>query len=116
MLSGHIVGLALVLGVQFGSGPQRSGGDSMSGLIVGQVVDAGSGRPLAGALVAISGPPVRGAVPPPGVLTGNDGRFVFRGLPRGNYNLVAHKAGFAQGAHGRTRPAGPSVPLNLGDG
>lgn len=114
-LSGHIVGVALVLAVQVGSGPTQ-GGDSMSGLIVGQVVDADTGRPLAGALVAISGPPGPGAVPPPRILTGNDGRFVFRGLRRGTYNIIAHKAGFAQGAHGRTRPAGPSVPIGLADG
>ncbi len=55
--------------------PQRG-----TGLVVGQVVDAGSGRPVAGAIV-ILGPPTSAA---PRVLTGGDGRFVFRDLRRGD--------------------------------
>jgi hypothetical protein len=95
--------------------PAPRGGDSLSGLIVGQVVDADGGRPLAGAVAALGGPP--GArVPHPRVLTGPDGYFVFRGLRRGSYTITAVKGGFADGAHGRTRPAGPSVPVLLADG
>ena len=112
--SSRALTLAALFAAQIAGGPPR--GDSMSGLIVGQVVDGESGRPLLGAVVAIGGPPGRRGVSPPRVLTGSDGRFVFRGLRRGNYTLTAFKAGFADGAHGRTRPAGPSVPLSLDDG
>ena len=86
--------------------PQRG-----TGLVVGQVVDAGSGRPVAGAIV-ILGPPTSAA---PRVLTGGDGRFVFRDLRRGEYPITATKPGFADGAHGRTRAGGPAVPLSLNE-
>jgi len=113
-LSGHPFALAIVLGLQVGV-PQR-GGDSMSGLIVGQVVDADSGRPIAGAVVSLAGPPGARVGPIPRVLTGSSGHFVFRALRRGSYSITAFKAGFTTGAHGRTRPAGPAVPLPLADG
>jgi hypothetical protein len=114
VLSGHTFALAILLLVQLPGPAQR--GDSMSAMIVGQVVDGESGRPLAGALVAVTGPPAADGGPVPRILTGSDGRFVFRGLRRGSYNLGALKSGFSDGAYGRTRPAGPSVPLTLADG
>jgi protocatechuate 3,4-dioxygenase beta subunit len=114
-LSGHLFGLAVVVALQFGP-TSRQAADSMSGLIVGQVVDGQSGRPVPGALVGLGGPPVSRAMPLPRILTGDDGRFVFRGLRRGNYVITAHKAGFAEGAYGRTRPAGPTASLPLADG
>ena len=84
--------------------PPRAGS-----LVVGQVIDAASGRPVAGAIVAID----RNL---PRVLTGNDGRFVFRDLRRGEYTIVAAKPGFADGAYGRTRAGGPSQALTLNQG
>ena len=111
--SAHTLGAALLLALQFGVAGQR--GDSISGLIVGQVVDGESGRPVGGALVAMSGPGMpSGSLPR--ILTGGDGRFVFRGLRRGNFNILVQKPGYAEGAHGRTRPAGPALPLTLADG
>jgi len=50
------------------------------------------------------------------VLTGTDGRFLFREMPPGNYNITSLKPGFVDGAHGRTRPGGPSSTLSLNDG
>ena len=50
---------------------------------------------------------------PPRVLTGTDGRFVFRDLPRGSFSITATKAGYAEGAHGRRRPDGPSQQVTL---
>src|SRR5262245_56987201 len=95
-------------------------------LILGQVVDAGSGRPVAGAIVGIQGflppPPVvagrGGALPAPlpRALTDGDGRFLFRGVPRGSYGFYATKAGYVDGAYGRFRPNGPSQALDLADG
>jgi hypothetical protein len=90
-----------------------------TGMIVGQVIDAGSGRPAAGALVTISGPPTRqsgpAAIPTPRILTGSDGRFVFRGLPGGSYSITASKPGYADGAYGRTRPGGGASALTLSE-
>lgn len=90
--------------------------DSYGGLIVGQVIDAGTKRPVAGAVVALIGPQAPGRQPRSPVLTGTDGRFVFREMPRGNYNVTALKPGYVDGAHGRSRPGGPTAPLSMNDG
>src|SRR5688500_9881796 len=102
--------LLLLASVQPVPQPQRTG------LVVGQVVDAAGGRPVAGAIVGVSGPPAPSGQPWPRVLTGNDGRFVFRDLRRGDYTITAMKPGFAEGAYGRNRAGGPSVPLSLNEG
>ena len=101
-----------------------------TGIIVGRVIDPGTGKPVAGATVLINGGPSRTASPPapargtpaalpppppPRVLTDNEGRFAFRGLVRGNYTLNATKNGYAGGSYGRTRPDGPTRPLQLDD-
>ena len=109
-----VAGLLLTAVVQGSLPPSR--GDSSSGLVVGQVVDAESGRPISGAIVVLAGPSPAGGGPHPRILTGSDGRFVYRGLRRGAYHVYANRAGFVQGAYGRTRPGGPARPLSLADG
>ena len=94
-----------------------------TGLIVGQVVDAASGEPLADVVVS-SGrsnpPPTSG--PPPAVnvfqpvVTGADGRFVFRNLPAGAYPIRATLAGYVPGMVGQGRPGGPDRTVVLADG
>ncbi len=101
-----------------------------TGLIVGRVVDAATGRPVAGASVQLGGgvpsapaPVPAGGVrpgqtppaPPPRFMTDGEGRFAFRHLTRGNYNISAGKAGYAEGAYGRFRANGPSRPIQLVD-
>jgi len=80
-----------------------------TGLIVGQAVDAGSKRAISGALVTLSLP---GYVPAQ-VLADAEGRFVFRDLPAGRFNLNATRPGYADGAFGRTRPSGPTQGIEL---
>jgi hypothetical protein len=92
------------------------------GLIVGRVVDT-AGRPVAGAVVALSRrqpierfpPPVprTNATQPDRVLTGPDGFFVFRDLPLNSFTLTAAKPGYSDGAFGRRRPGGPAQELQL---
>ena len=110
-----------------------------TGTIVGQIVDADSGKPIPGAIVTIGGAAVPQAapaqgriqVPPTGgggpvtiggpgqnprVLSDGDGRFAFRSLPKGSYNFTAQKPGFVDGAYGRLRPGGSSQSVDLADG
>ena len=105
------LGFAFLLLSAFQNFPQPTRG---SGMVVGQVIDAGSGRPVAGAIVALGGPAMPTGLGPR-VLTGSDGRFVFRDLRRGEHTMTASKPGYADGAHGRYRAGGPSAPLNLNE-
>lgn len=97
---------------------------STSGLIVGQVIDALTGKPIRGAIVSISGGSVSSSprspqpppVPQPRIFTGADGYFVFRNLPKGSFSVSATKSGYVDGSYGSRRPAGPSQPIALGDG
>jgi hypothetical protein len=104
-----------------------------SALVVGQVIDAASGAPVAGAVVDISVAPSvvpeaapnqnprlaapSARVPPaPRVMTGADGRFVFRRLPKGTFVITAVKHAYLEGAFGRRRPGGASQTMVLVDG
>ena len=106
------------------------------GLILGRVVDADSGRGVAGALVTL-GPPALPAAPigellearPPAppfsptplagvrrTLTANDGRFLFRDLSKGRFSIYVTSPRHVAGAYGQVRPQGPAQPIELGDG
>ena len=100
------------------------------GSIVGRVVDAATGRPVPGALVTLNGatpPPTQLPAAPgqrptsmptpprPRFLTDSDGRFAFRYLVRGVYQLTASKPGYAEGGYGRTRPNGNTRSIQLRD-
>ncbi len=89
------------------------------GLIVGQVIDAITGKPLRDAIVTITGTSRVSrdeALTAPRILTTADGYFVFRDLPRGNFIVWATKQGYTDGVSGRRRPGGPSQPIALADG
>src|SRR5690349_14571259 len=86
------------------------------GVIAGQVVDGGSGRPIAAAVVSVSGGEMTvnpSPNQPPQALTGGDGRFVFGNLGAGAYLIRATKGGYADGAAGRRRPGGDSQPVEI---
>lgn len=83
-----------------------------SGVIFGQVTEADSNRPVAGAIVTLSIPGVQ----PIRVMADPQGRFGFRDLPRGNFSISTTRPGWLDGAYGRTRPAGPGLSLTLGEG
>src|SRR3954452_12321178 len=71
-----------------------------TGLIVGQVVDGVTGKGVAMAVVSLSG----GA----SVITTNDGHFVFRDLPAGDFYISAWKGGYATNDN-RRQPEGNST-------
>jgi hypothetical protein len=105
--------LALLTAVAIGSGPAQD-----DGVIAGQVVDGVSGKPMAAAVVSLTGSSLIGVPPasqPPRILTGADGRFIFRNLPPGVFSVVAAKGGYADGEPGRRRPGGSAPPLVISD-
>ena len=99
------------------------------GFILGRVVEAGSGRPVAGAIVTLqgTGPTAEAeamfqagligvdgqASANPQVIADSDGRFVFRQLAPGSYGLAGRAGGFAPGSYGQRRPNGPSRRITL---
>jgi hypothetical protein len=58
------------------------------GRVRGRVVDAASGVPIAGAVVAVSGQQR--------TVTGRDGSYTLNGLPPGSYQVSISKVGFAE--------------------
>jgi carboxypeptidase family protein len=77
-----------------------------TGLIVGQVIEAGSNRPVPEAIVSLSGtgpaidPRDRGRR----VMADSEGRFFFGELSAGTYSLRAQKAGYPQSFYGSRQP------------
>jgi len=133
----------------FGQNPQSAAQTPKatgSGLIVGRVVDADAGTPIAGAVVTVTLPATaasRGTGSGIGaldssaliqiaqsgefvgggrgqqvvqMLTNSDGYFVFRDLPPGAYNFRASLSGYTGGGYNQRRSELPGQPLMLGDG
>jgi protocatechuate 3,4-dioxygenase beta subunit len=97
--------------------------ESRPAVVFGRVVDAGSGRPIAGVIVTPAGqasnPPLTpGQVTrqPPRVMTNSSGQFVIRGLKKGSLVLTATMGGYANATHGQRRPGGSTQPIAVNDG
>ncbi len=80
-----------------------------NGIIFGHAVEAGSTRPVSGAIVTLS---LSGSAPLR-VMADGQGQFAFRDLPPGRFTLSSSKAGYVDGASGRLRPNGPTQSLEL---
>jgi protocatechuate 3,4-dioxygenase beta subunit len=102
-----------VLGVLGAAGAAVAAQEPVAGqqrTITGQVVDAGSGRPVSAALVTLVLAKIEGLP----VLTGADGRFAFRvSAQDASYTLTARKGGYADGGSGRMRIGGALQPVRL---
>jgi hypothetical protein len=98
------------------------------GLLAGQVVEAGTTRPVAGALVTLGGSPsisssnvifsIQQAAIPGGsrvTLTNAQGHFAFANLPSGTFSLQATKTGYSPGGYGRRRPTGAAQAITISD-
>lgn len=84
-------------------------------VLSGQTVTADEpARPLRRVLVTLSGAEIRGDRQ---VVSDDQGRFDFEGLPAGRYTLMAEKPAYVTIHHGSVRPGyGPGAPVALADG
>jgi hypothetical protein len=96
-------------------GEDRAGseGPALQLSLRGRVIDAGTGRPIAGALVEArlarhSGSPV--------IITSQNGAFAFDDLEPGKWTLSATKSGYLDAAADQQRPMGRSRAYELAAG
>jgi hypothetical protein len=87
-----------------------------TGVIVGRVIDAVTGRPISGATVSLSGAGTApgtnplavvlsgGTRPPTPSVTNGDGYFLFRDVPASSYTVGATATGYITSAYGSRRP------------
>lgn len=99
-----------------GAGVRVSAADQLRRLppgaaLLGQVIDAGSGRGLDRAVVSIASATLRRSA-----VVDQRGRFLFSGLPAGEYVITASRSGYLNGAFGQRRAGGTFVPLRVTDG
>ncbi len=78
----------------------------------GRIVSAETGGPVRRAQVRIVSPDIGSK----SAMTDADGRYEFRDLPAGRFNLSATKAGFVTVQFGQTRPFESGKPIDLTDG
>jgi hypothetical protein len=95
-----------------GGGPSNAPMPMGTAVVFGQVTEADSSRPVAGAIVTLSIPGAQ----PLRVMADGQGRFGFRDLPKGRFNLASTRPGWADGAYGRTRPGGTALGISLAEG
>jgi hypothetical protein len=92
--------------------------------LTGVVTEIGSGRPIPGALVRVSGDtpilrdprhPAQGTPPSLSrvVLNDAEGRYTLRHLPAGPFFVVATRADFLPARYGQLVPDGPARPVRL---
>ncbi len=92
-----------------------------SGVVVGRVVDATTGRPIAGAIVTLFGSAAvdspragEGLAPtPPRLMTNAGGQFVARGLRKGSLFLVVTKGGYVDATNAQRRPLGTAQRIDI---
>ena len=77
-------------------------------VVVGQVVDAATGKGISSAVVTLAGS--RRA------MTTSDGRFAFRALPAGRTRSALQNPGTSAACNGMRRPDGATLPVVLADG
>jgi len=79
--------------------------------LLGQVVDAHTGRGLDRVIVELDGAGLRRRIQ-----SDDRGRFLLAGLPAGEYRINASRAGFLSGTFGQRRPDGAASTITVVDG
>jgi len=100
--AGYASQIATVKIISGGTTTQNFSLSPLSGSVSGQVSDAVTGRPLAGARVSYAG----GAT-----MSDSSGRYSFRSLSEGTYTFTAGMAGYD--SQSRTAAVGPGATVNL---
>ncbi len=93
-----------------GMGPRQA--KTGTARLRGRVTAAEAGGPVRRAQVRISGPDIGSK----SALTDAEGRYEFRDLPAGRFNLSATKSGFVTVQYGQTRPFESGKAIDLTDG
>jgi len=93
-----------------GMGPRQP--KTGTGRLRGRVLSAETGGPVRRAQVRISGPDIGSK----SAMTDADGRYEFRDLPAGRFNMSATKAGYVSIQYGQTRPFESGKSLDLTEG
>jgi protocatechuate 3,4-dioxygenase beta subunit len=93
-----------------GMGPRQF--KSGTARIRGRVVSAETGSPVRRAQLRVAGPDIGMRT----AMTDADGRYEFRDLPAGSFNLTATKSGYVTVQYGQTRPFEAGKPIELAEG
>jgi hypothetical protein len=110
---------AQVVGVpqQAGQGRDAQAGATSpvtaTGLLMGQVTMAGTGQPVEGVRVTLSGATVRGSR---NALTNEEGEFAFLDLPAGTFTVRGTLTGHIAGTYGQKAPGKPGTAIVLLEG
>jgi uncharacterized protein (DUF2141 family) len=115
---------------------QQAAAPGATAVIVGRVIDAQSGQTLAGVMVQLGGATAAsGPARQTRAVTDGQGRFIFSGLTKGTYLVMALAGGngysangfvvtgmgfpigaYLEGGFGQRRPGGPLRPIELTEG
>lgn len=93
--------------------------ETRSATVTGRVLDAVTGRPVAGVIVTPAGPavPAGPSVPPaPRALTNAAGTFIIRGLHSGTVFFTAEKSGYGVATYNQRRFGGSGQGVTLTEG
>ncbi len=91
-----------------GPGRQMKSGTAR---IRGRIISADTGSPVRRAQVRVTGPEIASKT----AMTDAEGRYEFRDLPAGRFNLTATKSGYVTVQYGQTRPFESGKALELAE-
>ncbi len=114
----HVLLVALVLLPSAQEPPRPATGalpPGGTGVIAGQVVDPGTGKPVAEAVVTLQVGGITGDLTPR-VMADSEGRFFFASVPAGTYGLRSVRLGYAAGQYGQKLPTLGGQTLAVTDG
>jgi len=117
ILLGAVVCLAMSIGTAASQLTRDAQGQTPApagtGVMMGTVTMAGSGQPVEGVRVTLTGAELRGTR---SAMTNDDGQFVFDKLPAGSYTVRGTRTGHIAGTYGQKQPGKPGTSIVLAAG